>query len=299
MRACYPIGLPWFDLILLSLVPVPFKKRNGTPDIGASSFRRNKYYFKIIPCKSMQVCEHRKWYEMLQTPMVWCSIRLHRNTQEGRPMAESFADGPRAQPGHSGRLQCGAGCDPCLAGCHQFLAGRDPPERSIKRGKFELNKPLVKTCWAGILSGFSNRFASRHVERSPLSLGFLSSMQIWRIGPTDPTDSHISRVDRWILVETHWNYEIKHTASHLSCIFGEIFRYVWITWNQSKATLSTCHPTCTWKDRSQLHHHPSRHRSLGDCSPPMLETVHGSGEDFLEVCGILWFDGCLGPFSAS
>ena len=37
-----------------------------------------------------------------------------------------------------------------------------------------------------------------------------------------------------------------------------------------KATLSTaCRPTCTWKDGSQLHHHPSRHRPLGHHLPPM------------------------------
>ena len=38
-------------------------------------------------------------------------------------MAESFADGAKpGRPGCAGYLQCGAGCDPCLAGCHQLLA---------------------------------------------------------------------------------------------------------------------------------------------------------------------------------
>lgn len=137
----------------------------------------------------------------------------------------------------------------------------------LKGKESEWIKYLVK----GVLSSFSSHFASRHVEGSPLSLkvsfrrcrsGGLG-LKIPKTGQMDPPGSD------WNILKL-WN---QTSRGSFDLDIFHIFRYPFMAWKHLKAILR---PTRTWKDGSQLHHHPSCHRPLGNRLPPKLG---GSGAD--------------------
>ena len=202
---------------------------------------------------------------LLKTPVVWCSDQAGCTTETLRKV-DQWQRALQMDPAPSQAAQ--AACNVALAAIPAWqnaisfllrMTGRLPGP--LKGKESEWIKYLVK----GVLSSFSSHFASRHVEGSPLSLKVFFrrcrsgglGLKIPKTGQMDPPGSD------WNILKL-WN---QTSRGSFDLDIFDIFGYLFMAWKHLKAILS---PTRTWKDGSQLHHHPSRHKPLGNRSPPKL-----------------------------